>query len=384
VPLLYQVATAALSPADVAQPIRRLLSHHRNIEVLLGEVTGVDTAARVVRLADGTAVAYDRLVLAPGSSYNYFGHDDWAAAAPGPRTLAHARHIREQLLVAFERAEQSHDPEEQKALLTTIIVGGGPTGVEMAGSVAELALYSLRRDFRHIDPTKARILLIEAGPRLLPTFPESLARHAHRVLERLGVTVVTGTAVEKIAPGEATFGGRTEKAGCIAWGAGVRASPAGAWLGVATDRAGRIAVAPNLSVPGLDSVYVIGDTAVVAGQDGSPLPALAQVAHQQGRHLGRGLRRNIENGSEIAPFRYRSRGNTAIVGRNSAVFDFGRFRLKGRIGWVLWALVHIYLLNGFDKRLLVATQWLWRYLTYQTGARLIVGDETTAGERDAP
>ncbi|MEX0853441.1 MAG: NAD(P)/FAD-dependent oxidoreductase [Bauldia sp.] len=379
VPLLYQVATAALSPADIAQPIRRLLARYRNVEVVLGEVTGVDAGGRTVKLADGTVVSYDRLILAPGSAYNYFGHEDWAAAAPGPRSFADARRIRERLLLAFERAEQSPDPEEQRALLTTIIVGGGPTGVEMAGSVAELARYSFRRDFRHIDPAKAHILLVEAGPRILPTFPEDLANHAHKALQRLGVTVLTGTSVERIAPGEMTLGGRTEKAGCIVWGAGVRALPAGRWLGVETDRAGRIAVGPDLAVRGLKDVYVIGDTAMATGRDGAALPALAQVAHQQGRFLGRALRRNMEQGTPIPPFRFRNRGNTAIVGRNSAIFDFGRLHLTGRIGWLLWAIVHIYLLTGFDKRLLVATQWLWRYLTYQTGARLIIGDEEETG-----
>ena len=376
VPLLYQVATAALSPADIAQPIRRMLARYPNVDVLLGEVTGVDTAARRVRLADGAEVGYDRLVLAPGSSYNYFGHDEWAAAAPGPRSIEDARRIRARLLTAFERAEMSRDPVEQAALLTTIVVGGGPTGVEMAGSVAELARYSLRRDFRHIDSTKARVLLVEAGPRLLPAFPEELSSHAETELTRLGVTVLTNTAVEKIEPGAVTIGGRVERAGCIVWGAGVRASPAARWLGLTPDRTGKIAVAADLSVPGLDGVYVIGDTALALADDGAPFPALAQVADQQGRYLGRALARNLADGTAPQPFRFHNRGNTAIIGRNAAVFDFGRWRVKGRIGWLLWAIVHIYLLAGFDKRLLVATQWLWRYLTYQTGARLISGDDS--------
>jgi NADH dehydrogenase len=375
VPLLYQVATAALSPADIAQPIRRMLARYRNIDVVLGEVTGVDTAAKIVRLAAGGAIGYDRLVLAPGSSYNYFGHDDWAEAAPGPRSIANARRIRARLLTAFERAEMSRDPVEQAALLTTIVVGGVPTGVEMAGSVAELARYSLRSDFRHINPTRARILLVEAGPRLLPAFPPELSAYAEKALTRLGVTVLTGTAVEKIEAGAVTMGGRVERAGCVIWGAGVRASPAAGWLGIAADRTGRIAVAPDLSVPGLPGVYVIGDTAVLAGEDGLPLPALAQVSDQQGRYLGRALARSLAGGAPPPPFRFHNRGNTAIIGRNAAVFDFGWVRLKGRIGWLLWAFVHIYLLAGFDKRVLVATQWLWRYLTYQTGARLIAGDD---------
>jgi NADH dehydrogenase len=374
VPLLYQVATAALSPADIAQPIRRLLARHRNIDVILGEVARVDAVAREVHLADGMTIGCDRLVLATGSSYDYFGHDEWAAAAPGPRTIEQALRIRGRLLVAFERAEMSRDPKEQEALLTTVIVGGGPTGVEMAGSVAELARYSLRRDFRHIDPAMARILLVEAGPRLLASFPTQLADHAKTALGRLGVTVLLNTPVEKIEPGEVTMGGRIQRAGCIIWGAGVRASPAAEWLGIESDRSGRISVGSDLSVPGHAGVYVIGDLARTAGADGQPLPALAQVAHQQGGYLGRALAQNLKNGTPMPPFRFHNRGNTAIIGRNAAVFDFGRFRLKGRVGWLLWAIVHIYLLTGFDKRLLVATQWLWRYLTYQTGARLISGE----------
>jgi len=375
VPLLYQVATAALSPADIAQPIRRMLGHHRNIAVVLGEVTGVDIGARRVRLADGRTIGFDRLVIATGSSYNYFGHDEWAAVAPGPRTVEDARHIRARLLLAFERAEVSFDRREQEALLTTIIVGGGPTGVEMAGSVAELARYSLRRDFRRIDPTQARILLVEVGPRLLPSFPMELSEYARKALTRLGVTVMTGAKVEQIEPGRVTIDGRVERAGTIVWGAGVKAAPAAAWLGVEADRMGRIPVGRDLSVPGMEGVYAIGDTARAPAADGAPLPALAQVAHQQGRYLGRGLRRLMIEGKPMAPFRFRSRGDTAIIGRNAAVFDFGRWHLRGRIGWLLWAIVHIYLLTGFDKRIPVATQWFWRYLTYQTGARLITGGQ---------
>jgi NADH dehydrogenase len=245
----------------------------------------------------------------------------------------------------------------------------------MAGAVAELARYALRRDFRHIDPTKARIILVEAGPRLLATFPEELAEHARRELERLGVTVLTGVRVETIEEGAVTMDGRVQRAGCIVWGAGVQASPAARWLGVAADRAGRVAVAADLSVPDLAGVYVIGDSAAAAGRDGKPLPALAQVANQQGIHLGKALRANLADGTPMPAFVFHDRGNTAVIGRNAAVFDFGRFRLKGRIGWMLWALVHIYLLTGFDKRLLVALQWLWRYLTYETGARIITGSE---------
>ena len=373
VPLLYQVATAALSPADIAQPIRRMVSRYRNINVVLGDVRGVDVAAREVLLAD-RSIGFDRLVIATGSTYSYFGHDDWAVAAPGPKNLEDARSIRARLLLSFEKAEISTDPAEQAVLLTTIIVGGGPTGVEMAGAVAELTRHSLRRDFRRIDPTRARIILVEAGPRLLPAFAPALSDYAKRALERLGVTVVTGQAVTDIKPGEVTIGGQVEKAGSIIWGAGVRASPVAAWLGVAADRSGRVSVTPDMAVHGLEGIYVIGDSAAVLEADGQPLPALAQVAHQEGLYLGRALRRNLIDGSPMPPFQFHSRGNTAVIGRNAAVFEIGRWRIKGWIGWVMWALVHIYLLTGFEKRFLVASQWLWQYLTYQSGARLIADD----------
>ena len=379
VPLLYQVATAALSPADIAQPIRKILSRHSNIRVVLSEVTGIDTERRLVRLSpdgphrDGD-IRYDRLVVATGSSYSYFGHDEWAAVAPGVKTIEDAQHIRARLLSCFERAELSTDPEEQAMLMTVIVVGGGPTGVELAGAVAELTRYALARDFRRIDPRSARILLVEAGPRLLASFPDDLSQYARNSLDRLGVTVMTGQAVEKIEAGGATIGGSFIPAGTIVWGAGVAASPAGRWLGVETDRAGRIRVDPDLSVPGLEGVYALGDTALGAGDDGKPLPGLAQVAKQQGQHLGAALAANILRGEPMPPFRFRNRGNTAIVGRSAAVFDFGTRRLKGWLAWVLWAVVHVYLLVGFEKRLLVSLQWLWRYLTYERGARLIIGD----------
>ncbi len=380
VPLLYQVATAALSPADIARPIRSMLSRYKNIDVVLGDVTGVDMAARRVLLREGPDLPFDILVFAAGSNYNYFGHDDWAEAAPGPKSIEDARTIRARLLLAFEHAEIATDPAEQARLLTTIIVGGGPTGVEMAGSVVELARHTLVRDFRRIDPAKARVLLVEGGPRLLPSFPESLSAYTKTALERLGVTVITGATVEAIAPHAVTIAGRVEPAGCIIWGAGVRASPAAAFLGVPVDRAGRVTVGADLAVPGLDGVYVIGDSAAAPAEDGKPLPALAQVANQQGWHLGRALRRNLERGTPLPPFRYSSRGNTAIVGRNAAVFDFGWLRLKGRMGWFFWAIVHIYLLTGFENRALVAVHWLWMYLTYQRGARLITGGEAEDGD----
>lgn len=375
VPLLYQVATAALSPADIAEPIRKIPRRFPNIEVRLGEVERIDRAARTVHLADGERLDYDRLILAAGSRYDYFGHPEWEEAAPGLKTIADARRLRSRLLGAFERAERETDRARQCALMTMIVIGGGPTGVEMAGSIAELARYSLVRDFRRIDPAAARILLVEAGPRLLGGFPEALGCFARERLERLGVEVLLGQAVESVAPGEVRIAGRRVAAGTIIWGAGIRAAPVGEWLGADCDRNGRVLVNPDLSVPGHADVYVIGDSAAfVDAASGRTLPALAQVAQQQGRHLGAALARSLDKGMPLPPFAFKDRGNTAIIGRNAAIFDFGRWRLKGRPAWLLWAIVHIYLLVGFEKRLLVAVQWLWRYLTFQRGARLITED----------
>lgn len=374
VPLLYQVATAALSPADIARPIRSMLARYPNINVVLDEVTGIDLDGRQLKLAREGERPFDYLVLAAGSSYSYFGHDDWAPAAPGPRTIEDARQIRAKLLLAFEQAETCDDPVERQRLLTTVIIGGGPTGVEMAGAVAELTRHSLARDFRHINPAAASILLVEAGPRLLPFFPDSLSLYAEETLTRLGVTVMKGQKVEDVTPDSVTISGKVTPAGCIVWGAGVKAAPVANWLGMESDRQGRVTVEPDLSVAGLDRVFVVGDCAAALGPGDRPLPALAQVAQQQGLHLGKALRRHIEKGTTLAPFRFRNRGDAAMVGRNAAVFDFGRITLKGRLGWLLWALVHIYLLNGFQNRLLVAVKWLWMYVSYESGARLITGE----------
>jgi len=377
VPLLYQVATAALSPAEIAEPVRRILRRYENIDVILGEVIGVDAAAHRVSLSDGKHVRYDHLVIATGSAYNYFGRDEWEPLAPGLKTIANARAIRSSILLGFERAEISADPDEQQALMTTVIVGGGPTGVEMAGAVAELARWSLRRDFSNIDPQRARIILVEAGPRILSAFPEALASYAHRKLQDLGVEVLTRAAVEAVLEGGVAINGAFVAANTIVWGAGIRASPAGEWLGVQTDRLGRIPVEHNLAVAGIGQVYAIGDTAAALDEREQPLPGLAQVAKQQGTHLGKGLAALVERNRPLQPFRFRNRGNTAIVGRSAAVFDFGRRQMKGWLAWVLWGIIHVYLLVGFEKRLLVAIQWLWRWLTYQSGARLIVDDVGT-------
>lgn len=374
VPLLYQVATAALSPADIAQPIRRILSNFANVEVILGDVCSVDKDARTVRLSSGQVIGYDRLVIATGSEYSYFGHPEWREFAPALHTLEDARRIRGRLLLSFEHAELAHDAQTRQTFMTTVIVGGGPTGVEMAGSVAELARYALARDFRHIDPRLARIILIEAGPRLLHAFPPDLADYAKRMLERLGVSVLTNCKVEKIEADAVTVGGRRIRAGVIVWGAGVRASPAGEWLEAPLGRARHIPVGPDLSIAAAPGVYAIGDTALARDEHDAPLPGLAQVAKQQGRYLGRAITRDLLEGKTSPPFRFKNRGNTAIIGRHSAVFDFGWMRFKGFPAWTLWAVIHVYLLVGFEKRLLVSLQWAWRYLTYQRGARLILPD----------
>ena len=375
VPLLYQVATAALSPADIAQPIRKLLKRHRSTRVIRDQVDGVDYVGKRVLLASGHSLAYDRLVLATGSSYSYFGHDEWSEQAPAVKTIEDALRIRARLLTGYERAEVSEDPAEQAFLLSTVIVGGGPTGVEMAGAIADLARSALNKDFRRITRDMARITLIEAGPRLLPAFPESLSLHARKVLERRGVTVMTGEPVKLIEPGRVTVGDRTIEAATIVWGAGVHASPAGKWLDVPVDQAGRISVNPDLSIPGRDGVYAIGDTAAVAGKDGKPLPALGQVAKQEGHALGRALRANLLVGKPLPPFRFHDRGNTAVISSGAAVYDFRGMHLTGFIGWVFWALIHVYLLTGFRNRVLVATQWLWRLATFEPGARLITGSD---------
>jgi NADH dehydrogenase len=374
VPLLYQVATAALSPADIAAPIRRVVSRHANIDVMLNEVTGIDTADRRIMLADGAVVSYDALVIATGSAHSYFGHDEWERFAPGLKTIEDARQIRGRVLMAFEQAEMSHDPERQRQLMTIVVVGGGPTGVEMAGAIAELAKRTLVRDFRNIHPENTCVMLVEAGPRILPPFPPDLSEYAHRALERLGVTVKVDTPVEEVTADGVRIAGQFVPAGVVIWGAGVKASDAGQWLGTETDKAGRIKVDPDLSVPGLKNVFALGDTALALGDDDKPLPGLAQVAKQQGEHLGRHLQDHLVKGTAIPPFRFNNRGNMATIGRNHAVADLGRRHLKGWLAWMLWGIVHVYLLIGFRNRLLVSMEWFSAWLTYQRGARLITGE----------
>ena len=375
VPLLYQVATAALSPADIAEPVRKALRRHPNVGVVMANVTGVDVEARRVLAAEGGYIAYDRLVLATGSRYDYFGHEEWAARAPGLKTVADARQIRASILLGFEQAETFKDPERQAALTTSVIVGAGPTGVEMAGAIAELARWSLRRNFRNVDPAAAKVVLVEAGPRILAAFPPELAAYAERRLEKLGVTVRTNVRVEDIGHDSVTVAGERIHAKTVVWAAGTCASPAAGWLGAKPDRLGRVVVNDDLSVAGFEGIFAIGDTAMARDGHGVPLPALAQVAKQQGRHLGQGIAAQLERGVPLTAFRFRNRGNTAVIGRNAAIFDFGWRQLKGRLAWFLWALIHVYLLVAFEKRLLVSMQWFWRWLTHQRGARLISWDE---------
>ena len=370
-PLLYQVATAALSPADIAAPVRAILRGQSNATVMLADVSGVDVAAKDV-IAEGRRIPYDILVLATGAQHAYFGHDDWASFAPGLKTIDDATYLRRRILLAFERAEAETDAAERARLLTFVVIGGGPTGVEMAGAIAELATWALAADFRNIDPRSARIILIEGGPRLLSALHPELSEKARLSLEKLGVEVrlnamVTACSDEDVAIGPERIATRT-----IMWAAGVEASPAADWLGVPSDRAGRVKVAPDLSVPERPDVFVIGDTALALDADGKQLPGVAPVAKQQGEYLAKLLVARA-NGKTLPPFRYWDFGSLATIGRKHAVADFGKVRLSGFVAWVLWSVAHIYFLIGFRRRTIVALHWAWSYITFQRGTRLITG-----------
>jgi NADH dehydrogenase len=370
-PLLYQVATAGLSPAEIASPIRGILSRERNVNVMLGKVSGIDTARREV-LAEGRRIPYDTLILATGAQHAYFGHNDWAAHAPGLKTIDDATYIRRRILLAFEKAETEPDAAERARLLNFVIVGGGPTGVEMAGAIAELANRALAADFRSIDPRAARVILVEAAPRLLTPFDPSLSEVAKKSLEQLGVEVRVGAAVTALDAEGVSIGADRIEARTVIWGAGVIASPAGIWLGAQADRAGRVKVAPDLSVPGHPDIFVIGDTALATAEDGTPLPGVAPVAKQQGQYVA-GLLIARQKGQSVKPFRYRDFGSLATIGRSRAVVQMGRLKISGFIAWLFWCVAHIYFLIGFRNRLVVATNWLWNYLTFQRGTRLITG-----------
>jgi NADH dehydrogenase len=370
-PLLYQVAMAGLSPADIAAPIRSLLRQHGNVRVRLEDVRAIDAAARRVETARGS-LSYDALVLACGARHAYFGHDDWEEHAPGLKSLEEATEIRRRVLSAYERAEMETDPARQRLLLTFVVVGGGPTGVELAGALGEMSRFTLARDFRHIDPTLARVMLIEAGPRILPSFSAEQARRATRDLEGLGVQVWTSSAVTGIGADGVDVGPERIQTATALWAAGVQASPLGKSLGVPLDRLGRVLALTDLSVPGHPEIFAIGDMACVPGPDGAPLPGLAPVAKQQGRHVAHTLLRE-QRGLPREPFRYRDRGQMATIGRSRAIADLRGLRFAGFPAWLAWLVVHIYFLVGFKNRLFVVLSWAWSYLTFRRGARLIVG-----------
>jgi NADH dehydrogenase len=365
-PLLYQVATAALSPADIAAPIRAILSKARNVRVLLDEVTEVDFAARAVHLASGRLADYDALILATGTRHSYFGHDEWAASAPGLKTIEDALAIRRKVLLALEQAETEDDPGRRQALLTFVVIGAGPTGVEMAGAIAELARRSVSGDFRSITPHCSRVLLLEAGNRVLPSFPQNLSAAAASSLRKLGVELHLGAPVTDVGAGYVEVGQQLILAQTVVWAAGVQASPAADWLHAERDRNGRVLVGTDLRVARRGEVFAIGDTASVGGH---PLPAIAPVAKQQGAYVA-----DLILGRRQAPFAYRDYGSLATIGRNRAVVHWGALELSGFVAWLIWSFAHIWFLIGFRSRLSVSIGWLWNYLTYQRGARLITGE----------
>ncbi len=369
-PLLYQVATAALAGPDVAWPIRYVMRGRPDVTVLMLAAEGIDTARKTVETRVG-GIAYDYLVLATGATHSYFGREDWSRLAPGLKSVDDATLIRSRLLAAFEQAEASVEAAERTRLLTFVIVGGGPTGVELAGALAELARRTLPPEFHRVDPARARILLLEAGPRILSVFPERLSDYARRALERMGVEVRTQTAVEEVRPAGVVAGGAEIPAGVILWAAGVRASPAARWLGIEGDRSGRIPVGPELTAPGLPDVYVVGDLAHVTGPDGATVPALAASAKQMGWYSGRAIRRRLEGEPPRKPFRYRDHGNLATIGRKAAIVKLGRLELTGFAGWLFWSVVHVYFLVNLRSRLFVAISWIAAYFTFHRGARLI-------------
>lgn len=373
-PLLYQVAAAALPPSDIAWPVRSILSRQRNVTVLLDELTGVDAASGRVRLRERT-LKFDYLILATGSTHAYFGHEQWRAVAPGLKTIDDATAIRRRILTAFERAESQSDAQRRRRLLRFVIVGGGPTGVELAGTIAELARYTLARDFRVIDPRAAAVVLVEAGQRLLPGFHRSLGDYARRRLERLGVEVRLGAAVTDCDEGGVAIGAGRLEAATVIWAAGVAASPVARWLGTETDRAGRALVNSDLSLPGAENVFVVGDAAVVPAPPGRPVPGTAPAAKQQGRYAARLIARRVAGAPPPPPFRYRHAGSLATIGRQAAVVEFPFLRLKGWLAWWIWGIAHIYFLIGVPSPVLVSIRWFWEYLSYGRGARLITGNE---------
>ena len=370
-PLLYQVATTILATSEIAWPIRHLFRDRKEVTTLLGTVTDVDTERHQVQLENGTEISYDMLVLATGARHAYFGNDQWEALAPGLKALEDATTIRRRLLLAFERAERESDEAKRKALLTFAIVGGGPTGVELAGIIAELAKQTIWPEFRNIDTRQTRVMLLEAGPRILAAFPEDLSNYALKALEKLGVEVRLGIPVKDITAEGVTVGEEFVPCRTAIWAAGVAASPAATWLGAESDRAGRVKVLSNLNVPGHEDIFVIGDTAWVEGPDGKPVPGIAPAAKQQGAYVATVIKSRIEGQTPPMPFRYKHQGNLATIGRGAAVVDMGRFKLKGIIAWWFWGIAHIFFLIGTRSRAAVAWSWLWTYISGQHSARLI-------------
>jgi NADH dehydrogenase len=370
-PLLYQVATTSLATSEIAWPIRHLLRKREDVTTLLAEVTGVDSAAKQVKLENGDAISYDTLVLATGARHAYFGHDEWEPFAPGLKTLEDATTIRRRMLLAFEEAEREPDPEKRKALLTLVIIGGGPTGVELAGTIAELARDTLRGEFRNIDPADAKVVLFEAGDRILGAFKPELSDYAKRALEKLGVTINLGHPVTSCTAEGVTCDGAFLPARTIIWAAGVAASPAAQWLGVDADRAGRTIVAPDLTVPGHPEIFVIGDAARVDWKDGRFVPGIAPAAKQQGWHVAAAIRARLKGTADARPFAYKHDGDLATIGKRAAVLDFGWIKMKGWPAWWLWGIAHIYYLIGLRYRFAVILSWLWIYATGQRSARLI-------------
>ncbi|HZY48814.1 MAG TPA: NAD(P)/FAD-dependent oxidoreductase [Devosia sp.] len=377
-PLLYQVATTSLGPSEIAWPIRQLVHKRRDVTTLMGKVTGVDPAARVVLLEGGRTVPYDYLVLATGAQHAYFGHDNWEPFAPGLKTLEDATAMRRRLLLAFEKAELETDPARRRDLLTFVIIGGGATGVELAGAIVELARITLRDDFRSIHPEEARVVLIEAGPKVLPNFKPDMSEYALRALRELGVEVELRKPVTAVRAGAVEYGGITLRSETIIWAAGVLASPAANWLGVEADRAGRIKVNPDLSIPGHPEIFAIGDTVTATNGDGRPVPGIGDAAKQGGKHVARVIKARLNGRTTAMPFHYRHLGDIATIGRSRALIDFGWIKLTGWIGWWAWGIAHIYFLIGLKNRIFIALNWLWIYLSGYRSARLITQDTPTA------
>ena len=380
-PLLYQVATASLATSEIAWPIRSLLRRYRNVTTLLAKVVGVNSQDQIVLLEDGATIVFDTLVLATGARHAYFGHDEWEPFAPGLKTIEDATAIRRRILSAFERAERATDAAERSKLLTFVIIGGGPTGVELAGTIAELARETLRNDFRNFNTQDSRVVLVEAGPRLLPGFREALSDYARRTLVRLGVEVRLGQPVSQCTADGVVIDGQQLPAATILWAAGVAASPAAEWLHVPADRAGRILVAPDLTVPGHPNIFAIGDTAHVEMPDGKLVPGIAPAAKQEGRYVAETIKARLEGEKARPPFRYSDAGSLATIGKRAAVVDFGWIKFTGRLAWWLWGFAHIYFLIGLRHRLAVALSWLWIYFTGQRSARLITQGSADSREK---